>query len=169
MEILSLNDRPDLLDRVASWQFGEWGFLDPNDSLERRREKLRRHLHEEGLPLTLIAVESPARRAEALGSADLIHYDLPDRPDLTPWLSAVFVPPEHRGRGVGTALTRQAVAEAARAGAPKVYLCTWERESFYQPLGWRTIERFTSHGAVCVIMEIATGAADLRPASGDGA
>lgn len=169
MDIIHLSDRSDLLDRVASWQYGEWGFLDPNDSLEARRERLREHLHREGLPLTLVAVESVDRHSRALGSADVVHYDLPDRPDLTPWLSAVYVPPESRHQGVGTALTRRAVEEAAAAGAPRLYLCTWDRESFYRRLGWRTIERLTAHGAVCVIMEVATGASDATPPASDGA
>jgi len=169
VEIRSLVDRPDALDQVAAWQYGEWGFLDPEDSLERRREKLRGHLHREGLPLTLVAFESDARRARALGAADVVHYDLPDRPDLSPWLSCVYVPAEHRGQGVGTALTQRAVAEAAEVGAPKLYLCTWERESFYRRLGWETIERLTAHGAVCVIMEVSTGKPGHRLSSADGA
>lgn len=160
VELTYLSRRPDLIDRVAAWQYGEWGFLDPEDTPGERRKKLEGHLHEGGLPLTLLAVEAEGASGhggELLGSADLVHHDLPDRPDLTPWLSCVYVAPEHRGRGIGSALARRAVEEAGRLGAPSLYLCTWERESLYRKLGWATLERFTSRGAVCVIMEKKVG------------
>lgn len=161
MDVTYLAEHPEHIDRIAGWQYGEWGFLDPEDTPGKRREKLEGHLHDDGLPLTLVALERSGEgrddTPELVGSADLVHYDVPDRPDLSPWLSCVYVPPELRGRGVGSALTRRAVEEAARLGAPTLYLCTWERESFYRELGWTTLERFTAMGAVCVIMEIAIG------------
>lgn len=176
MEIAYLADRPQDLDRIALWQYGEWGYLDPHDSPGNRLEKLKRHLHRNSLPLTLVAVEEVVERdrravasatgrrldepqqlpRQALGSADLVHHEIPDRPDLTPWLSCVYVAPEHRGAGVGSALTRRAVREAARLGASTLYLCTWDRESFYRELGWTTIERFPARGRTCILMEIET-------------
>lgn len=156
MKIVHLPDHPEFLDRIAAWQYGEWGYLDPEDSPVKRRDKLRGHLHGTGLPLTLVAVDEGG---ELLGSADLVHHDLPGRPDLTPWLSCVFVAPEHRRRGVGAALTRRAVEEAAGVAAPTLYLCTWNREGFYRGRGWSTLERFTVRDAVCVIMEIDTRSA----------
>jgi GNAT superfamily N-acetyltransferase len=156
VDVTYLAGHPELVDRIANWQYGEWGFLDPADTPTKRKQKLEGHLHEGSLPLTLIALESNGKAVELLGSADVVHHDLPDRPDLTPWLSCVYVAPEHRGKGVGSALTRRAVEEAGRLGAPTLYLCTWERESLYRTLGWTTLERFTAHGAVCVIMEIGT-------------
>jgi len=171
VEIAYLADRPRDLDCVALWQYGEWGYLDAEDSPGRRRQKLEGHLHRNSLPLTLVAVgelnasgrrvtSASARVARShrqpLGAADLVHHEIPDRPDLSPWLSCVYVAPQHRGTGVGSILTRRAVVEAARLGAPTLYLCTWDRESFYRRLGWETIDRFTAHGRSCAIMEIET-------------
>ncbi len=161
VDVTFLAEHPEHVDRIAVWQYGEWGFLDPEDTPGKRREKLEGHLHTDGLPFTLVALERPQDgpdgAPELVGSADLVHHDIPGRPDLTPWLSCVYVPPENRGRGIGGALTRRAVREAAGLGAPTLYLCTWERESFYRELGWTTLERFTAGAWVCVIMEIATG------------
>lgn len=156
MEIAYLADRPGDLDRIALWQYGEWGYLDPEDSPGKRRQKLGGHLHRNSLPMTLVALDVVQGHREAVGTADLVHHDLPGRPDLTPWLSCVYVPPERRGRGIGSTLTRRAVVEAARLGAPTLYLCTWDRESFYRELGWTTLERFTVRGHAASILEITT-------------
>jgi len=41
---------------------------------------------------------------------------------LTPWLSSVYVPGEFRGRGIASALSLRALAEAARLSFDKAWL-----------------------------------------------
>lgn len=144
-----LADAPHALATVAEWQFGEWGFLEPTDSVGSRKAKLRRHLDSDRLPLTLVAMEGP----EPVGSADLVQEELPDHADLGPWLSCVFVAPAHRRRGIGSSLTRAAEARAGELGFRSLYLCTWNREGFYRRLGWSVVRSFEAHGTRAVIME----------------
>jgi len=78
-----------------------------------------------------------------VGTATLLAHDVGTEqwPDLTPWLAAVYVVPEHRRRGIGASLVNAIVSEAAAAGMDVLYLLTTEREEFYTQLGWEVFDR----------------------------
>lgn len=143
-----LADRPEHLSTVAQWQFDEWGFLEPGDSVDRRAAKLRQRLQRDRLPLTLIATAGD----RLVGSADLVARELADYDHLTPWLSCVFVDPMVRCRGIGTRLTAEVEGVARRLGYREIHLCTWNREAFYRGRGWSTTAEFTSHGVRVAVM-----------------
>ena len=63
------------------------------------------------------------------------------RLDLSPWLSGVFVAPEHRRRGIGAALVNRVVQEARVLGIPRLYLYTADSGALYFRLGWSVVER----------------------------
>ena len=63
------------------------------------------------------------------------------RLDLKPWLASVFVPSEHRERGVGEALVQRVVDEAREIGYETLYLFTTDKEAFYAKRGWKRLER----------------------------
>jgi GNAT superfamily N-acetyltransferase len=76
-----------------------------------------------------------------LGTAAAIATDMAERPHYTPWVAAVWVEPEARGRGLGAALVRHAAAAIFRAGWRRAYLSAApHRRSFYQALGWTALE-----------------------------
>jgi GNAT superfamily N-acetyltransferase len=70
------------------------------------------------------------------GTASLAHDDLDSRPDLTPWLAGVYVPPAFRGRGHAAALVRHVEAAARAAGVGTLWLYTWTAAPLYARLGW---------------------------------
>jgi hypothetical protein len=72
---------------------------------------------------------------------------------LTPWLSSVYVPIEHRGKGIASALSLHAVTEAARLGFERLYLFTPHNETLYARIGWRTFERAEYNGLTLTLME----------------
>jgi GNAT superfamily N-acetyltransferase len=55
---------------------------------------------------------------------------------MRPWLASLYVVPERRGKGIGTALTIAIQQMAGRIGCDALYLFTKERTSFYEGLGW---------------------------------
>lgn len=58
---------------------------------ERRLDaRLRERMNDDKLPLTLVAFEFD----NFIGTALLFVSDMEDRPELTPWLAAVFVKEE---------------------------------------------------------------------------
>ena len=152
LHLTLLADHPEDLPAVARWQYGEWGYLDEGDSVARREERLRGHLHRDRLPLTVVARLDAGSGGRLVGSADLVETELPEHVDLSPWLSAVYVDEAHRGQGVGTALTRFATDKAAELGHRPLYLCTWNRRGFYERLGWEVVRSFRSRGAEVFVM-----------------
>lgn len=86
-----------------------------------------------------------------------IHSDLDDRPDLSPWIAALWVDPEFRKRGIARELVMETLARCAAAGTEIVYLCAHRPlRNFYLAMGWRLIE----HGVGAEELDLF----DIRPA-----
>ena len=148
MTIEYLADHPEFVRTLAEWQHAEWGHLRPGDSVEARMSRLRNFSARDRIPLTVVAHDD----GELLGSASLIPHDMDTRMELTPWLAGVFVAPEHRRCGVGAALVRRVMAEAARLSVPVLYLYTVHSEAFYATLGWSLQEHSTYRNQNIAIM-----------------
>jgi len=63
------------------------------------------------------------------------------RQELSPWLSALYVSPEYRERGVGSELIRAVLNICSYKGFKRVFLfidCRYmkELENFYKTRGW---------------------------------
>lgn len=93
------------------------------------------------IPLSLLARAG----GEPAGTVNLVACDSRERPDLTPWLAALYVLPEHRGKGIGAALVRELMVEAARLGFGEIYLET-EIPEFYARLGAARYQPLTEGG-----------------------
>lgn len=148
MRIDYLSDHPEALPTLARWQHAEWGHLRPNDTLEKRTERLQRFSNGNRIPLTVVALDGP----EVLGSASLIEHDMETRMELTPWLAGVYVGEQYRRHGIGAELVRRIMAEAGRLKVPVLYLYTVHSEQFYAALGWQLMERTSYRDQNIVIM-----------------
>ena len=140
-------ERPDLIDMAAEWIWSAFW---------------RRH----GYPLKDIRALVAASNAAIgppqcfvllvdgtpVGTAGLIVSDLPSRPELTPWLAAVYVPPQMRGRGYARDLIRTVETAATRAGFDHLWLCTFDAEGLYAKAGWRSVERLQLYDLPAVLM-----------------
>jgi GNAT superfamily N-acetyltransferase len=73
-----------------------------------------------------------------LGCALLVETDLETEPDLTPWLSGLYVAPQYRGNQIGAMLISQVETAAREIGHHYVYLfCpTGQLVSYYDSFGW---------------------------------
>lgn len=92
-----------------------------------------------------------------LGTVTLEEDDLPARPDLTPWMTSLYVRPDCRGRGLGKALVRHAVAYAKRLGLARLYLWVDVHDGdgligFYKAFGWKDYESITYLGRRMAIL-----------------
>jgi len=87
-----------------------------------------------------------------VGSVSLIASNMDTRPELTPWLAALFVLPQYRRRGVGTALVRRCQAEAAHSGFEKLFLYTQGAGGYYRRLGWIPIGEDMYEGERVTVM-----------------
>ena len=145
-----LADFGHFLPTLARWHYEQFGYLAPDASLESNIVALQQTLNRVAIPTTFIALAGEV----LLGSASLVRHDLSSRPNLTPWLARVYVAPEQRRQGVGTALVNRAVALAGWLGVEELYLYTPDKERFYARLGWSVRERLKYRGWDTVIMQI---------------
>jgi GNAT superfamily N-acetyltransferase len=151
MRIESIAAHPEPIETMARWQFGEWGHLEPGDSLEARIAYLRRQATNPGrIPMTFVALDDD----EPLGSASAVEHDMSTHPELTPWLASVYVKPEARGRGVASALVQRVMQEVAALGTMRLYLYTESARGLYEKLGWHAIGEEWFEGADVTIMAI---------------
>ncbi len=149
MKIVCLAERPDLVDQVARWGFGEWGHLHPGETLEDRVVHTRDGLNADRVPTAFVALDDVGG---AVGSAALVFDDLEGDP-RNPWLASVFVPHEHRRKGVASALVRAVEDAARRFGYPRLYLFTVSASPLYARLGWRALEKRDYRGEHIQVMD----------------
>jgi predicted N-acetyltransferase YhbS len=149
MKIEYLADHPAFVPTIAAWQQAQFGYLTPTATLEDRTDRLRRSLQKDALPMALIALSGTGT---LLGSAGILPTTITHQ-QLTPWLSSVYVPDEHRGRGIASALSLRAIMEVAKLGFERLYLFTPHSELLYARIGWKTFERIEYNGTPLTLME----------------
>lgn len=90
-----------------------------------------------------------------VGTVTVLDHDVDTerRPDLTPWVAAVYVIPEARHQGIGEQLVSQAAAFAQSRGFKTVYLWTSDRKDWYERLGWQLMEEFDKNGVLVSILK----------------
>jgi GNAT superfamily N-acetyltransferase len=133
MEILPLEQRPELIPVCAAWNFGEWGCLYGEHSLESAVKDFTEAASGLRLPATWVCVAE----GKPAGMASLSETDHPDRKDLSPWMASVYVHPQFRGRGIAEALCRAVAAGARERGFEEIHLFTGNAAKLYERLGWR--------------------------------
>ena len=148
--ISDLRQCPAFFDTVADRIWQAWWKPD-NHPLDLITGRLRENLADTPIPLALVAHDGDA----FLGTASVIPSDLAERPQLTPWIAAVWVEPQARHRGVGAALVDRATQACFALGIRRVYLCARpQRATFYEGLGWSPIERDVGPHRMIVFVRI---------------
>lgn len=130
IKITHLFDHPEHLRDVARWIHEEWWADKPGHTLDSMAARLATASDRNAIPLSLLAF----RDEIPIGTVNLVENDNDERPDLSPWLAALLVLPEHQGQGVGSQLVRSVIAEAGRLGIPQVFLGT-DIPQYYARLG----------------------------------
>src|SRR6202521_6050574 len=116
--ISDLRQRPEIFDAVADRIWRAWWQADGHP-LDYISSRLRENMNATPIPFALVAHDGET----FLGTASVIASDLAERPQLTPWVAAVWVEPEARGRGVGGALVDRATRDCFALGFARAYLC----------------------------------------------
>lgn len=137
------------LPTVAAWQYAQFGYLTPTATLRDRADRLHQSLQKEALPIAFVAL---SEQGTIVGSAGILPTTITHK-HLTPWLSSVYVPPEHRGKGIASTLSMHAVVEAARLGFDRLFLFTPHNETMYARLGWKTFDRIEHNRLPLALME----------------
>ena len=149
-----LANHAELVDQLALLSWTEWQpiYRQRGQTFEHARANYRERTNIDRLPLTLVALHD----RELVGTVSLKYHDLDTRPDLDPWLGALFVLPEWRKCGVASLLMNRVVDEARRLKLPQLFLWTSSAEGLYLRLGWRVVERSEYCGKEIVVMQLET-------------
>ncbi len=135
MEIVDLNEIPDIISTLAKWHHEQWAYLSPQTSIEMRTEKYQEYLGEKLIPRTYVVLEN----SSVIGSASIVKNDMKTRMEYSPWLASVYVRPEHRDKGIGSKMVCHVMSVAEKNDFESLYLFTPDKESFYERLCWLTI------------------------------
>ena len=151
-EILNLNALPDLKSTVADRIWQAW--WKPHGHLLQVVTDFIDELPEaRSIPFCLVAHDEGHYVGSVLGLVS----DLEDRPELSPWIGALWVEPEFRKQGVAAALVRAALDELFALGHEVAFLCaTTEKRGMYERQGWKLIEADVGEGKLDVFEFIAT-------------
>jgi len=154
MQLKLLSSYPHFAEPLARYQDDFWRsqlhWWRYTDALE----ELQYHASSHTLPVTLIAFDG----GQLLGSIGLISEDshqeeLPQElANISPWLTSLFVLPQWRGQGVGTALVRKALRHAQALNVARLHLVATDCEMFYARLGWEVKTRFAFRGQQAALM-----------------
>lgn len=136
MTISDLRDRPGFADTVAERVWRAFWEKDGHP-LSLLTRLVQESFGSGPIPTALVA----HRDDTFIGTVSVIACDEDTRPEYTPWVAALWVEPEHRRRGVGSALVDTAAGFAFGAGAGRVYLLSRpHRCAYYEALGWSVLE-----------------------------
>jgi GNAT superfamily N-acetyltransferase len=130
IEFNSLADRPEYKDLVAKWLWSFWG---APGNYEFYRSMIQ-HCRKDDFPLVYVA----SIDCTPVGTVALLRADLFSRQDLFPWMADLYVPPEYRNRGIGSALQDFVLADARRRGFDEIYLYT-PLTGYYEKKGWEYV------------------------------
>ena len=151
VEIAYLTDHADLVAELAAALHAQdreyYGARTPADVAADLALSLQREA------LALIAL----RDGVLLGSATLRQDSITSHPHLGPWLTAFYVRPELRGRGIGGKLVASIEAAAQRLGFAQLYAGSGRAASLFERAAWQVLECVSYHGE-----EIAILRRDLR-------
>ena len=135
--ISDLRQWPKFFDTVADRIWQAW--WQPNGyPLDYISNRLRENMEPTPIPFALVAHDGE----RFLGTSSVIASDLEERPQLSPWIAAVWVEEDARRRGIGAALVNRAAQDCFALGVSRAYLCARPRMTvFYETLGWTVVER----------------------------
>ena len=123
---VALRDRPELLDRAATWFHEKWGV--PREAYLECMSAYLDGNTDYGWYLCLDG-------EGIVGGLGVIENDFHDRKDLAPNVCAVYTEEACRGRGIAGQLLRLAVEDMRKAGVSPLYLVT-DHVGFYERYGW---------------------------------
>jgi GNAT superfamily N-acetyltransferase len=134
MRICHLIDVPALRAELEQWFVEEWApWYGPGGQGDAKADLVACGSRDT-LPICLVALSD---EGELLGTAAIKEDSVGSELGVGPWLAAMLVKREYRGRGVGTALVEAIEAEAARIGFEEIYSSTDTAMKILERRGWK--------------------------------
>ncbi|MGL4370699.1 MAG: GNAT family N-acetyltransferase [Spirochaetota bacterium] len=141
MEIFPLSRCPQYFLILAHWAFFQWYYHKRID-FRAVTADYRRRADFSSLPVSWVAVDEGA----PVGMISFKNRDLSSHSHLSPWLSALYVIPELRKKGLGGELIKTVQDYALGKGFSRIYLFTDHKDAaylsgYYAERGWLFLEK----------------------------
>ncbi len=136
IDLVNLRDAPEFFPEVADRIWRAWWKPggDPLAELERQLSDVTAAMD---FPFNFVALAD----GRFAGTVTAIPSDLDERPELTPWVAALWVEPKFRRMGIAKMLVEQAVQTLFTLQHPQVYLYAAPAlRELYLALGWTLFE-----------------------------
>lgn len=153
IKIELLKNHPSSIPFLAKiWQEVLGSIWVPGITIERVEQNFIRHLNDETLPLTFIALVNN----KPIGMCSLREND-GIRPDLMPWLGSLVVDRAYQTQGIGKMLLDKTKQKAIALGFKTLYLFAFDPTipNYYERLGWKKIGMDEFKGHPVTVMETA--------------
>jgi GNAT superfamily N-acetyltransferase len=132
MKISNLVDCPSELETVANWYFNEWDHKDPEATLDSVIEKISSSSNRSAFVAHI--------DGELVGAGELKYREYSDYPIYNHWLDGIYVPTEHQGKGISTALIEFAKSKSFELQIPAIYLrCEEHLVKLYESHGFQVV------------------------------
>ena len=148
-----LKNYPTTIPRLAKiWQEVLRSIWVPAVPIERVEQNFLKHLNENIMPLTFIALEN----GNPVGMCSLREND-GIRPDLLPWLGSLVVDPAFQKQGIGKMLMDMTKQKVKTLGFETLYLFAFDPTipNYYERVGWQKIGMDEFKGYPVTVMETA--------------
>ncbi len=134
MKVISIRENPEYAKTAIAYFQKQWA---SEASMMVYEDCINSAIHAEGaLPQWYLLYEEDGDAI--IGCAGLITNDFISRMDLYPWLCALYIEPEHRGKMYSGELIARIKADTKAFGYPALYLCT-DHEGLYEKFGFEHI------------------------------
>ena len=136
IRIYPLNEKKSLYPILAYWSFNNW-YMGRDVPFRYVLQEYSRRADNESLPYSFVACMNDL----PVGMVSIKYNDMLNRPDLSPWLSALYVAPEYRNTGIGGLLISTVLQDCADNGIQRIFLFVDSRyrkklSDYYSGLGW---------------------------------
>jgi GNAT superfamily N-acetyltransferase len=148
LQIDYLSNHEEFIPAVALWLKKQWGFLEPALTLDDTIAELKMRFRPGGIPNAVVALVD----GNLAGTASLIEDDMPQRPELSPWLASVYVHPDFRRRGIAEAMINRIIDETRAIGIQRLYLFTFGNSTYYLKRSWVTLFKDTYFNRPVIVM-----------------
>jgi len=157
MQILPLVEVPQHVDAVALWIWDEWRGGEARQTFEETRAVL---LGQRDTPPTIVALDA----AVPIGVLGFSRFLFRGREPLVLFINSLFVVETHRGRGVGSALLRDALG---RVGPEDSFVYVYKGiRAWYEARGFVVIQENGDTGNA--VLRVSRPSERLCPSGGAG-
>lgn len=132
MNVINVKKQPEYRNRAIKYFQDKWA---SSESLKVYEDSISRSIKTASpLPIWYLLEE----QGRIIGCCGVITNDFISCMDLYPWLCALYIEEDMRGRSLGKMLIDQAITDSRLAGFKSIYLCT-DHTNYYEKYGFTFI------------------------------